>query len=113
MVAVMTTLEQASSRVRPEMVLQPLVATLSLSLTVGSRLSSTRQEGVPLYGPTVVHPVAIAHPALGHPIAQAVDPAKQVVQPCQMEPNAGMDSKTRQKTNKKYHLQFSRNIQDK
>ena len=33
--------EQASRRVRPDMVLQPLVATLSLSLTVGSRLSST------------------------------------------------------------------------
>merc|ERR1711892_1299219 len=41
MVSVMTTVEQTSSRVRPEMVTQPLVATLSLFLTAGSRLSST------------------------------------------------------------------------
>merc|ERR1711892_578532 len=41
MVSVTTTVEQASSRVRQEMVTQPLVATLSLFLTAGSRLSST------------------------------------------------------------------------
>ena len=41
MVSVMTTVEQTSSRLRPEMVTQPLAATLLLFLMAGSRLSST------------------------------------------------------------------------
>merc|ERR1719350_1613633 len=37
----MTTVEQTSSRLRPEMVMQPLAATPLLFLMAGSRLSST------------------------------------------------------------------------